>query len=519
MNTFEDIIAREGHLVYTNVGTSMMPLLRQGRDLMVIIRKPEGRLKRYDIPLYRRDDGKYILHRILKVRTDDYVLCGDNQWRRETGISDRHIIGVLQAVVRDGKTIPVTDWKMKLYAHLWCDFFPVRALLFRIRDLKRKIGQVLSRESLPEMTPGERDFFFGVLQESLWGRPVENIPEGIRWDVVTRQFKYQTVMGLAAVPMIRLINKGLVPGSYLNDFVLRIGLNTRRHPELNADIIKVFHLLRQEGFHPVLLKGQGIAQSYPNPVLRMCGDIDVYIGCSDFQKACSFFSQFGDAGKAACSPKHFHTNYGDTIVELHRIAEVQHLWGTNGCYRRLAAKWLEETPSDFVTIEEERIAVPPCQFNVLYVFNHLWHHFIIEGLGIRQLCDWAVVLHNAYGKIDETVLLRHLKRLRLLNSWKSVGWIVVNCLGLPSREMPFYSDKAGTGARRIWRMMEKMGTFGRYNKGRSIINMNKWKRKPLSFIRHFQRLSNNLLIAPVDAVCVFTNSFVKGMLNLFSKAK
>lgn len=515
MSTFEDIIAREGHLVYTNVGKSMMPLLRQGRDLMVIVPKPDSRLKRYDIPLYKRDDGKYILHRILKARPDDYVLCGDNQWHRETGITDLHIIGVLQAVVRDGKTIPVTDWRMKLYAHLWCDLFPVRALVFRIRDLNRRIGQILRRGSLPEMTSAERDFFFGVLQESLWGKPVNSIPDGIRWDVVVKQFKYQTVMGLAAFPMIRLMNQGLVPYTYMNDFVQRIGLNTRQHPELNSHVIEVFHLLGQEGFHPVLLKGQGVAQSYPNPVLRMCGDIDVYIGRKDYQRAISFFSRFGDAGKATYSPKHYHINYGDTTVELHRVAEVQHLWGTNGYYRHLTEKWLEETPSDYVSIEGEKIPVPPGQFNVLYVFNHLWHHFVTRGLGIRQLCDWAVVLHHAYGKIDENLLLKHLKRLRLLNSWRDMGWIVVNCLGLPSQEMPFYTDKAGAKARRIWQLLERMGTFGKYNYGPSIKHMNKWKRKPLSFLRHVQHFQDNLSIAPIDAVCVLIHLFFKGLLGLF----
>lgn len=515
MSTFEDIIAREGHLVYTNVGKSMMPLLRQGRDLMVIVPKNGGRLKRYDIPLYKRDDGKYILHRILKVRSEDYVLCGDNQWHRETGITDKHIIGVLQAVVRDGKTIPVTDWRMKLYAHLWCDLFPARAAIFRIRDLNRRIGQLLRRESLPEMTPQERDFFFGVLQESLWGRPVDSIPDGIRWDVVTRQFECQTVMGLASYPMIRLINQGLAPASYMNDLVQRIGQNTRRHPELNSHIIEVFHLLSREGFHPVLFKGQGIAQSYPNPILRMCGDIDVYIGRSDFQKACSLFSEIGEAEAATCSKKHYHIPFKGTHVELHRVAEVQHLWGTDRYYHRLTEQWLEKTSPDFVTIGGEKIPVPPCQFNVLYVFNHLWHHFILAGLGIRQLCDWAVVLHNAYGKIDENVLLGQLKRLHLLNAWKTMGWIVVNCLGLPSLEMPFYSDKAEARSRRIWQMMEKMGTFGRYARGSSTAHMNKWKRKPISFLRHILHFRNNLSVAPEDAVCVFINTFINGTLALF----
>lgn len=518
MSTFEEIIAREGHLVFTNVGTSMMPLLRQGQDLMVIVQKPDGRLKRYDIPLYKRDNGKYVLHRILKVRPNDYVLCGDNQWRCETGITDRHIIGVLQAVVRNGKTIPITDWRMKLYAHLWCDFFHIRSLRFQIRDLKKRINHALQLESLPEMTPLERNFFFGVLQESLWGRPVDRIPDGIRWDVVMKQFKYQTVMGLASVPMIRLINKGLAPNSYLDDSFQRIGLNTRRHYELNSLIVEVFHLLGQKGFHPVLMKGQGLAQSYPNPILRMCGDIDVYIGSKDYQRACLLFSQAGDARKAVYSPKHYHIPFRDSVVELHKVAEVQHLWGTDRYFRELTAKWLEETPSDFVTIEGEKIPVPPLQFNILYVFNHLWHHFISSGLGIRQVCDWAVLLHNAYGKIDETVLLKHLRRLRLLNSWKAMGWIVVNCLGLPSREMPFYTDKARTRGLRTWRMMEKMGNFGKYNRGSSITRKNKWKRKTLTVLWRIQHFKSTLSISPEDAVRVFIGSLSGGILKLLSKA-
>lgn len=136
-STFEEILTRDGRLVYTNVGDSMWPLIREGRDLLVIER-PTGRLGRYDVPLYRRDNGKYVLHRILKVRDNDYVLCGDNRWHRETGITDRHILGVLKAIIREGKELPVTDWRYQLYVHLWCDPFPLRAFLLRgIHVLKR----------------------------------------------------------------------------------------------------------------------------------------------------------------------------------------------------------------------------------------------------------------------------------------------------------------------------------------------------------------------------------------------
>lgn len=138
-STFEEEIRRNGTIIYTNVGDSMMPFIRQGRDVLVISRT-EGRLKRYDVPLYKRDSGQYVLHRILKVRENDYVICGDNRWNREYGITDRHIIGVLTGVIRDGKEIPVTDRKYRIYVHLWCDFFPVRAFIIRVRQfLKRRL--------------------------------------------------------------------------------------------------------------------------------------------------------------------------------------------------------------------------------------------------------------------------------------------------------------------------------------------------------------------------------------------
>ena len=148
-STFEEEIQRSGYLIYRNEGDSMLPLIRQGRDLVLISRKPEGRLNKYDVPLYRRDSGQYVLHRILRVRRDNYVLCGDNRWQRETGISDRHIIGVLTAVIRDGKRLPVTDRRYRMYVHLWCDLFYLRALLLWCRDLPKRIrGRLRHRPRL-----------------------------------------------------------------------------------------------------------------------------------------------------------------------------------------------------------------------------------------------------------------------------------------------------------------------------------------------------------------------------------
>lgn len=89
MARFEDVIERDGRLVYTNVGDSMRPLIRQDRDIL-IIEKPHGRLKKYDVPLYKRDSGQYVLHRVLKVRPDDYVICGDNRYNKEYALSQQN---------------------------------------------------------------------------------------------------------------------------------------------------------------------------------------------------------------------------------------------------------------------------------------------------------------------------------------------------------------------------------------------------------------------------------------------
>ena len=78
-STYEEQIEQHGSLIYTNVGDSMLPLMREHRDLLIIEKRPEGRCKKFDIVLYRRPSGKHILHRIIKVRKDDYIgFVGDD---------------------------------------------------------------------------------------------------------------------------------------------------------------------------------------------------------------------------------------------------------------------------------------------------------------------------------------------------------------------------------------------------------------------------------------------------------
>ncbi|MBQ6153626.1 MAG: S24/S26 family peptidase [Ruminococcus sp.] len=130
-STFEEILEQRGELIYTNVGDSMYPLI-QPRDLLVI-KRCDGHLKRLDIPLYKRDSGQYVLHRIVKVRSGEYVMCGDNRVALEYGITDRHILGVLTAVIRNGETISVNSFSKRCYAHFCCDFMFFKRIIFRLK--------------------------------------------------------------------------------------------------------------------------------------------------------------------------------------------------------------------------------------------------------------------------------------------------------------------------------------------------------------------------------------------------
>ena len=138
-SSFEEIIAQRGELIYTNVGDSMYPLIKP-RDLLVI-KRPKLPLKRLDVPLYKRDTGQYVLHRVIKVRKDDYLICGDNRFWVEEGICDRNVVGVLTEIIRDGKKLSVNSFGKRLYAHLWCDFFPVRSLMLRAKGYLSRLSK------------------------------------------------------------------------------------------------------------------------------------------------------------------------------------------------------------------------------------------------------------------------------------------------------------------------------------------------------------------------------------------
>ena len=140
--TFEELLQKRGFLAYTIRGRSMMPLLRQKKDVVIIRRKGEERCKKNDVVLYRYRNGnelKYILHRILEVRPDDYVIAGDNNAFLEYGITDQQILGVMTSIRRNGEDISPDNKLYRLYVHLWCDCYPARMRIIKGRNKVRNL--------------------------------------------------------------------------------------------------------------------------------------------------------------------------------------------------------------------------------------------------------------------------------------------------------------------------------------------------------------------------------------------
>lgn len=136
----EEMLATEGVYVSTTVGVSMRPLLRSRRDT-VIIEPVREKLKRFDLPLYKRD-GEYILHRIVEVTESGYVILGDNCVAKEYNVTDKDIVGVARAFYRGNVYFTAENIIYKAYSRVWYYLYPVR---MKLRGLRGRLISLIRR--------------------------------------------------------------------------------------------------------------------------------------------------------------------------------------------------------------------------------------------------------------------------------------------------------------------------------------------------------------------------------------
>ena len=140
--TFEEYLDQNGSLTYSTKGVSMLPLLHENRDLIILEKHQGAGLKPGDVVLYRRHPNQYVLHRVMEVREHDYVILGDNCIGREYGITDDDILGVMTGFVRKGREYRATDRSYRVYT-----WFILHTVSLRIgyKRLRIKVRQSLSR--------------------------------------------------------------------------------------------------------------------------------------------------------------------------------------------------------------------------------------------------------------------------------------------------------------------------------------------------------------------------------------
>ena len=141
--SYEDYLEEYGTLTYSNVGTSMLPLLRQGKDLFTVERKAPGtRCKVGEVVLFRRPPDKYVLHRVIEVLPDGYTIMGDNCVTKERGVRDEDILGVMTGFVRKGKAHSVDERGYRAYSAVTMAMTPVRVFAKKaINRLRRSLGR------------------------------------------------------------------------------------------------------------------------------------------------------------------------------------------------------------------------------------------------------------------------------------------------------------------------------------------------------------------------------------------
>ena len=103
-------------------GNSMRPFLKHGRD-KICMKKTDRKLRKGDIVFYRRENGQYVMHRILKCGDQSYTLLGDGQIVPESGIRQEQIFARITKVQVRGKWIGPENFRWRFFEHIWIQFY------------------------------------------------------------------------------------------------------------------------------------------------------------------------------------------------------------------------------------------------------------------------------------------------------------------------------------------------------------------------------------------------------------
>lgn len=363
--------------------------------------------------------------------------------------------------------------------------------------------------------PSSARQFLALIRASLWQLSADAASfskEDIDWQKIARLALEQTVGILTLEAALALPSEIRPPKEWIQKAFAFIEANRRTHILIDGCVVESVSRLRDEGINAVLLKGQAYARVYPRPEMRQCGDIDLYVGESIYQRAYAAVNRFGWKKEEKFLPeaKHYGCWLRGIRIELHRIAGQLPSRAADWKFQQWSQSQLNESPAS-LTIGGEQVKVPTPVFDLVFVFMHLYLHFMNGGIGLRHICDWTMLMHAHVKEINPVELERILKDFHLMRAWEIFAPIAVEHLGLPSEECPFYSSKNSGKAERVLSFILKEGNFGSSMRKDSIRPDGYLAGKLYSLKRHSARMYSKLRIDPYTISRTYCSYFIKGI--------
>ena len=138
MNNIERSIKELGYAVAPITGTSMLPLLKEGRDRVELEPCSQERLKKGDVVLYKKNDGTLVLHRIIRVENGEFfTVLGDHQFNNAERVNKNQIIAVARGFFIKGRYVNEKTRWYRLYKKIWLCNLNVRRMILAVLSLKK----------------------------------------------------------------------------------------------------------------------------------------------------------------------------------------------------------------------------------------------------------------------------------------------------------------------------------------------------------------------------------------------
>lgn len=339
------------------------------------------------------------------------------------------------------------------------------------------------------------DTYLSLLRAAIWDREDERLV--ISDDLLTEIVRLAAFQGTGPLVFDQLLKKQEVeiPEALRIQMKQQCVMSMMQQNAMMPILVQAWKALEEAEVYPVLLKGFGLAQYYPQPHLRQWGDMDVYVGQSNYHKGCEMLRKtFPEAKHTEIEDedyKHYNFEIGNTILEMHRVSMAFAHPKDRQYYERLEAKYLTKDGPK-IEVGDLIVTLPEDTFNVFFTFLHAWHHFIETGMNMKQLCDVAVLLHAKKDKINRAQLKEMLTKLHLMEVWQQMMSILVIHLGLSKDETPFYTDRRKERAELLFERVLQEGSSRRREEvcaeGLSYL-----KRKWITFL---SRMADSRLVKP-----------------------